>query len=63
MKIFSMTVDKKPTECFLCPIERCGVRMTKDKCGKVVHRKLQGGWETDAKIPDERCIIHEIGGD
>ena len=63
MRIFSMTVDKKPTECFLCPIERCGVRMSKGKCGKIEHRKLPGGWETDSRIPDERCIIHEIGGD
>lgn len=50
MKIFGMTVDKRPTECFLCPIEKCGIRMTKDKCGKIVHRKLSGGWETDVKF-------------
>lgn len=60
MKILSMTVDEKPKDCFICPLERCGVKVSASKCGKIEHRKLQGGWETEIRVPDERCIIHEL---
>ena len=64
MKVFSMTVDKRPTECLLCPLSIRGVQLTHDECGKkVTVQNPMMGWKEVKSVPDERCLIHEIGGD
>lgn len=61
MRVISMTVDKRPSDCLFCPLNS---PMLKHKeCGKKITRKIEGGWEETTKVPDERCLIHEIGGD
>lgn len=56
-----MTVDKRPSNCLFCPLNSS--RLKHKECGKRVTRKIEGGWEETAMVPDERCLIHEIGSD
>lgn len=63
MKVFSMTVDKCPSECLFCPLHVGGIKLSHDECGKKVTKNIGGGWKETKRVPDERCLIHEIGGD
>ena len=56
-----MTVDKRPSHCLFCPLN--SPRLKHKECGKRVTRKIEGSWEETAMVPDERCLIHEIGSD
>ena len=61
MRVISMTVDKRPADCLFCPLNNPVLKH--EKCGKKITRKIDGGWEETTRVPDERCLIHEIGGD
>lgn len=64
MKVFSMIVDKKPSECVGCPLNVGGIQLMHDECGKrVTVQNAVRGWKESKRVPDERCMIHEIGGD
>mgnify|MGYP000254950435 CR=1 FL=1 len=63
MKVFSMIVDKCPSECLFCPLHTGGIKLSHDECGKKVTQNIAGGWKETKRVPDERCLIHEIGGD
>ena len=61
MRVISMTVDKRPSHCLFCPLNN--PRLNPKGCGKRITRKIEDGWEETAMVPDERCLIHEIGSE
>lgn len=62
MKVLSMTVDKRPLECLLCPLHAGGIKLSHDDCGKKITNDVGGGWKKTKRVQDERCLIHEIEG-
>lgn len=59
MKVFRMTVDKRPTECLFCPLNTGGIKLSHDECGKKITQNIFGGWKETKRIPDGRCLIYE----
>ena len=59
MRIYKVVVDKKPPDCFWCPIKGSSVKLDKTDCGIVTETKLGGGWVKNSRIPDERCLLEE----
>lgn len=57
MKIYNVTVDKRPEWCMYCPI-----RTAQLKCGS--QKEIppdKDGWSHGGKAPDERCLLIEKG--
>jgi hypothetical protein len=57
MKIYSVTVDKKPEWCMYCP-----VKLSNIQCGTPKETPPdQDKWSHGGKAPDERCLLIEKG--
>lgn len=60
MIIHKVLVDKKPSECLLCPLKHSGVKLNL-KCGVIKTEPVdKGGWQTTHFVPDERCKFEEV---
>lgn len=55
--IYKVIADKRPTECFTCPIKRSGIKTNMGECGKKIKTNLPSGWIEGKRIPDERCVF------
>ena len=51
MKIYKIIVDKKPTNCIVCPLIRLRL------CGKDNTVKLSSSGAYIERIPDSRCLL------
>lgn len=58
MKVYEMTVDKRPEWCLFCPLKASAIRLEMPSCGAEKTIK-QGDWEQGGKAPDERCLLKE----
>ena len=51
MKIYKVVVDKKPTNCIMCPLMRL------NQCGKDIKVQTTSSGAYMERVPDGNCLI------
>ena len=51
MKIYKVVVDKKPTNCIMCPLMRL------NQCGKDIKVQTTSSGAYMERVPDKKCLI------